>query len=166
MAEKPAGRCWITSASFPCFQVVLSEPWGVWRFFGENWKLSESMFFALLHISNAYLLIYYTLRTCHMLYVIMVCWGEVCFYVSMNVCLYSRFCFCLEGFWGQPRGWVSRLPEQPCWLYGLTAPRQHSPLPRRFDPSNNQLILRRLTSVIVRKLVFPSWHQPLTITKI
>ena len=30
---------------------------------------------------------------------------------------------------------ISRLPEQPCWLYAQIALRQHSPLPREFYPS-------------------------------
>ena len=34
--------------------------------------------------------------------------------------------------WDQPLGQLSRLPEQPCWLYALIALQQHSPLPRRF----------------------------------
>ena len=60
------------------------------------------------------------------------------------------------------KGRISRLPEQPCWLYASTALQQHSQLPRTFCPSENWLSSRCLTSLIVRELVFPSWHQPLT----
>ena len=60
------------------------------------------------------------------------------------------------------RGRISRLPEQPCWLYALIALQQYSPLPRKFYQSGKWLSSRCLTSVIVRELVFPPWHQPLT----
>ena len=43
----------------------------------------------------------------------------------------------------------------PRLLYSSTP---HSP--RKFHPSENRLSSRCLTSVIVRKLVFPCWHQP------
>ena len=52
---------------------------------------------------------------------------------------------------------MSRLHEHPCWLYTLIALRQHSPLPRRFYPSENWLSSRCLTSVIIRELAFPYW---------
>ena len=35
------------------------------------------------------------------------------------------------------RGRISCLPVQPCWLYSLIALQQHSPLPRRFYPSES-----------------------------
>ena len=54
------------------------------------------------------------------------------------------------------------IPEQPCWLYSSISLQQHSPLPRRFYPSENWLSSRCLTSVIIGELVFPSCQQPLT----
>ena len=54
------------------------------------------------------------------------------------------------------KGQISRLRGQPNLLYTLIALQQHSPLPRRFRPTENGLSSRCLTSVIVRKLVFPS----------
>ena len=55
---------------------------------------------------------------------------------------------------------ISRLPDQPCWLHALIALQQHSPLTRKFNPSEDWLSLRCLTSVIERALVFPYWPQP------
>ena len=51
---------------------------------------------------------------------------------------------------------ISSLPLQPCWLYALIALQKHSPLLRRYHPSENWLSSRCLTSVIVRKLAFPT----------
>ena len=68
----------------------------------------------------------------------------------------------VEGFWASLKGRISRLPEQPCWLYALIALKQHSPLPRKYYPSRNWSNCRCLTSVFVTELAFPSWHQPLT----
>ena len=45
------------------------------------------------------------------------------------------------------------------FIYALIALQQHSPLPRRFYPSENWLSSRCLNSVIVRELVFPSWRE-------
>ena len=41
--------------------------------------------------------------------------------------------------------WISRLPEQPCWLYTLNVLQQHLPLPSRFYPPENWLSSRCLT---------------------
>ena len=60
------------------------------------------------------------------------------------------------------KGRVSRLPEQPSWLYTLIALQQHLTIPRKYHPTENWLSSRCLTSMIIRELVFPSWHQPLT----
>ena len=46
------------------------------------------------------------------------------------------------------KGQISRLPEQPCWLYALIALQQHSPLRSRFYPSGNWLSSTCLTTVI------------------
>ena len=43
---------------------------------------------------------------------------------------------------------------------------QHSPLSRKFYPSENWLSSSCLTSVITRELVFPSWYQPLTLSSV
>ena len=69
----------------------------------------------------------------------------------------SRHTFFLvwRDFWGQPQlPKLFYLSEQPCWLPALNALEQHSPLIRRFYPSDNWLRSRCLTSVIVRELVF------------
>ena len=70
--------------------------------------------------------------------------------------------FGLWGFWGQHLDQISPLPEQLCGFNTLIAWLQHSPLPTRCYPTENWMRSRCLTSVIVRELVFPSWHQPLT----
>ena len=59
-----------------------------------------------------------------------------------------------QPLWGQ----IFRLPEQPCWFHALIALQLHSPLPRRYYPTENWLSSRCLTSVIGRELVFPSLH--------
>ena len=64
-------------------------------------------------------------------------------------------------FWGGWRdpgvsllGRIFRFSEQPCWLYAYIALQQHSPLPRKFDPSENWLRSRCWASVIIRELLF------------
>ena len=47
----------------------------------------------------------------------------------------------------------------------LTFLQQHLPLPRKFDPTENWLSSRCLTSVITPELVFKSWHKRLLITR-
>ena len=60
----------------------------------------------------------------------------------------------------EPRGQGSHVPpQQPCCLYPL---QQHSPLLRKFYPSEDWLSSICLTSVIAQELVFPSWHLPQT----
>ena len=46
-----------------------------------------------------------------------------------------------------------------------TFSQQHLPLTRNFDPSENWLSSRYLTSVMTWKLVFPFWYKPLLPTK-
>ena len=51
----------------------------------------------------------------------------------------------------------------PFWLYALIALQRHSPLLRKFYPSEDWLSSRCLTSVILQELVFPSGHHQLKI---
>ena len=61
----------------------------------------------------------------------------------------------MKGFLIQNLGQISRVPEQPRWLYAIIALQQHSPLPRRY-------IIQLDLNDCIRELVFPSWHQLLT----
>ena len=54
---------------------------------------------------------------------------------------HKMFVFGLEGFQGR----ISRLPVQPCWLYALIIPQQHSLLLRRYNPTENWLSSKCLT---------------------
>ena len=67
----------------------------------------------------------------------------------------------LEGFCGQPLG--PNFPSPWANMLALRLDFSTAALTRKFYPSENWLSSRFLTSVIVRELVFPSWHQPLTI---
>ena len=40
------------------------------------------------------------------------------------------------------KGPISRLHEQPCRLHALIAQQEHSPIPKRINPSENWFILR------------------------
>ena len=94
-------------------------------------------------------------------------WSSRCLtlVIIISTCVFSLAL--LDTWESASMDWVSRLPEQqPCWLYALIALLQHSLLPRKFSPSQNWLSLRCLTSVIVRELVLPSWHQPLMTTHV
>ena len=50
------------------------------------------------------------------------------------------------------KGRISSLPGQPYWLYTLIVPQQHSPLPRKYQPTENWWSSTWLTSVIVREM--------------
>ena len=75
---------------------------------------------------------------------------------TMGVRLFFVLFFGMEGFLGRLKGRISRLPEQSCWLYALIALQQHSPLHRKYYPTENWLSSRCLTSAIERELAFPS----------
>ena len=60
------------------------------------------------------------------------------------------------------KGRISQVPERLCWLYALIVLKRNSPLPKRYYWTENWLSSRCPIEVIVRELVFPSWHHPLT----
>ena len=68
--------------------------------------------------------------------------------------------------WSQCQGQTSPVPEQSCHLYTLIAVQQYLPFLRRHYRTGNWLSSRCLTSSVIRELVFPSWHQILTVRHI
>ena len=77
-------------------------------------------------------------------------------------CLFFCFVFGLEGSWGQPQGPNFPSPGATMLALRLDCSTAALTTPQKVLPSENWLSSRCLTSVVVRELVFPSWHQPLT----